>query len=74
VFAGSGKRSWECTYAGWTSDELELKYYWTKLPLRLKPSKAELAELARTCESLKMRERYARILERLESQAICPNR
>lgn len=74
VFAGSGKRSWECTYAGWTSDELELKYYWTKLPLRLKPSKAELAELARTCESRKMRERYARILERLESQAICLNR
>ena len=73
VFAGSGKRSWERTYARWASDEQELKYYWAKLPLQLKPSKVELAELARTCESPKMRERYARILERLESQTICPN-
>lgn len=66
VFTGSGKRSWENTYANWTSDEL--KYYWTRLPLRVKPCKLELADLARTCESPEMRTRYARILERLESQ------
>jgi hypothetical protein len=72
VFAGSGRRSWESTYANWTSDEL--KYYWTRLPLRLKPSMLELAELAKTAESLEMRVRYARILERLESQMrnACP--
>ena len=68
VFTGAGERSWENTYASWTADATELKYYWTKLPLRLKPSKAELADLARTCESTKMRERYGRIVERLESQ------
>jgi ectoine hydroxylase-related dioxygenase (phytanoyl-CoA dioxygenase family) len=63
VFTGSGSRSWESTYAKWTTDEL--KYYWTRLPLCLKPSKHELAELARTAESAEMRTRYARILERL---------
>lgn len=66
VFTGSGKRSWESIYAKWVSDEL--KYYWTKLPLRLKPSKCELAELARTCQTPEMRARYVRILERLEFQ------
>jgi ectoine hydroxylase-related dioxygenase (phytanoyl-CoA dioxygenase family) len=66
VFTGSGKRSWENTYANWTSDEL--KYYWTKLPLHFKPSKLELAELARTSYSPEKRARYARILERIESQ------
>jgi len=70
VFTGSGKRSWESTYANWVSDEL--KYYWTKLPLRLKPSKSELAELARSCETPDMRARYVRILERLESQMPVP--
>ena len=70
VFAGSGKRSWESTYANWTSDEL--KYYWAKLPLRLKPSKRELAELARTCETPEMRTRYVRILTRLEAQMLVP--
>jgi len=63
VFTGSGTRSWESTYANWTSDEV--KYYWTKLPLRLKPSKFELVELAQTAESPEMRARYVRILERL---------
>lgn len=66
VFAGSGRRSWENTYANWSSDEL--KYYWTKLPQCLKPSKTELAELANTAEPPEIRERYARILERIESQ------
>lgn len=70
VFTGSGKRSWESTYANWSSDEL--KYYWTKLPLCLKPSKAELTKLAQTAESPELRERYARILERLESQSSVP--
>ncbi len=66
VFGGSGRRSWDNTYRNWSSDEL--KYYWTKLPLRLKPSKTELRELAKSSEAPEMRERYARILERLESQ------
>lgn len=70
VFTGSGRRSWEKTYANWPTDEL--KYYWTRLPLQLKPSKVELAELARTSESSAMRERYARILERIESQMFVP--
>jgi ectoine hydroxylase-related dioxygenase (phytanoyl-CoA dioxygenase family) len=65
VFAGSGRRSWPKTYANWLSDELQ--YYWTKLPLQLKPSKLELAELARTSESAQERVRYAGILEAIES-------
>jgi ectoine hydroxylase-related dioxygenase (phytanoyl-CoA dioxygenase family) len=65
VFAGSGRRSWEKTYANWPSDVL--KYYWTQLPLRLKPSKSELAELARTAKSPKERARYTGILEAIES-------
>jgi ectoine hydroxylase-related dioxygenase (phytanoyl-CoA dioxygenase family) len=65
VFAGSGRRSWEKTYANWPSDEL--KYYWTQLPLQLKPSKLELAELARTAESPHERARYAAILEAIDS-------
>lgn len=67
VFTGSGARSWERTYANWTSDEL--KYYWTKLPLRLRPSKSELLDLAQNSNSPKLRERYALILERLTAQA-----
>jgi hypothetical protein len=65
VFAGSGRRSWEKTYANWPSDEL--KYYWTRLPLQLRPSKLELAELARSAESPDQRARYAGILRALES-------
>jgi ectoine hydroxylase-related dioxygenase (phytanoyl-CoA dioxygenase family) len=61
----SGRRSWEKTYANWPSDEL--KYYWTRLPLQLKPSKLELAELARTSGSPAQRARYAGILEAIES-------
>jgi ectoine hydroxylase-related dioxygenase (phytanoyl-CoA dioxygenase family) len=66
VFTGSSKRSWEDVYNTWTSDEL--KYYWTKIPLALKPSKCDLAKLAETAESPRMRARYARILERIEEQ------
>ncbi len=65
VFAGSGRRSWERIYANWPSDEL--KYYWTQLPLRLKPSKLQLAELARNAEPPGERARYARILDAIES-------
>lgn len=71
VFAGSGRRSWEKTYENWPGDD-ELKYYWAHLPLQFKPSKSELLELARSHESLERRERYARILERLESQMSVP--
>jgi ectoine hydroxylase-related dioxygenase (phytanoyl-CoA dioxygenase family) len=66
VFTGSGARSWDRVYANWTSDEL--KYYWTKLPLRLKPSKSELIELSQSSTSPRLRERYGRILERLRAQ------
>jgi ectoine hydroxylase-related dioxygenase (phytanoyl-CoA dioxygenase family) len=65
VFAGSGRRSWEKTYANWPSDEL--KYYWTQLPLQLKPSRLELAELARTAESPQERARYAAILKAIDA-------
>jgi len=53
VFTGTITRSWEDVYANWTSDEL--KYYWTRLPLKFKPSKQELAALAQTCEGDPMR-------------------
>jgi ectoine hydroxylase-related dioxygenase (phytanoyl-CoA dioxygenase family) len=64
VFTGSSGRSWKSVYRDWVSDDL--KYYWTKLPLELNPSKLELAELAATSASIEMRSRYARILERIE--------
>ncbi len=63
AFAGESGKSWEKTYSGWSSDEL--KYYWKRLPLRLKPSKAELQELAMNAESEAVRARYARILSQL---------
>lgn len=66
VFTGASNRSWEDIYAKW--DSSALKYYWQKLQLEFKPSKQELASLAKTSESPGMRARYARILERLESQ------
>jgi ectoine hydroxylase-related dioxygenase (phytanoyl-CoA dioxygenase family) len=66
VFAGSGRRSWPKIYANWLSDELQ--YYWTKLPLQFKPSKLELAELARSSESADERVRHAAILEAIESR------
>lgn len=67
VFTGSGRRSWESTYQHWKSDEL--KYYWTSLPLHFKPSRQELADLAQIAEPFEMRERYARILERIDALA-----
>jgi hypothetical protein len=67
VFPGSSKRrTWETTYNNWHSDRL--KYFWKQMPLKLKPSRTDLAELMQTADSEKMRSRYAAILNQLESQ------
>ncbi len=66
VFAGSGRRSWPKVYADWPSDEL--KFYWNRLPLQLKPSRAELEKLMVSAATPKSRERYARILQGLDAQ------
>ena len=63
AFAGDSGKSWERTYSGWPSGEL--KYYWKRLPLRLKPSKTELQELAMNAEPETTRTKYARILSQL---------
>jgi hypothetical protein len=60
-------RTWESIYAGWRSDELQ--YYWRELPLNLKPSASELADLAETAETPKMREKYAKILSLIGAQS-----
>jgi ectoine hydroxylase-related dioxygenase (phytanoyl-CoA dioxygenase family) len=64
AFAGESGKSWEKTYASWHSNDL--KYYWRKIPLTFKPSKAQLELLAETSESPSSRARYARILEQLD--------
>ena len=64
VFGGESGKSWEKTYARWTSDEL--KFYWKRIPLNLSPTKAELAHLAETVESPSARARYARTVSQLE--------
>ncbi|WP_213803108.1 phytanoyl-CoA dioxygenase family protein [Granulicella sp. dw_53] len=66
VFPGSTGRSWEAIYSHWHSDDL--KYFWQKLPLTLKPSLGELNVLAETAEASRMRPRYAKILSQLQSQ------
>ncbi|ADV83393.1 Phytanoyl-CoA dioxygenase [Terriglobus saanensis SP1PR4] len=63
VYAGESGKSWEKTYAGWQSDDL--KYYWKRLPLNFRPSKAELEYLAETAESSSLRARYARMVGQL---------
>ena len=60
AFAGESGKSWEKTYAGWHSDAL--KYYWKALPLELRPSRAEIEQLAVNAESEAARARYVRIL------------
>jgi hypothetical protein len=45
-----------------------LKYFWRKMPLKLKPTRADLAQLAHTADSEKMRARYGRILALLEPE------
>jgi Phytanoyl-CoA dioxygenase (PhyH) len=59
-------RTWESIYAGWRSDELQ--YYWRELPLQLKPSASELAELAETADTPEMRRKYAKILGLIDLQ------
>jgi len=63
AFAGESGKSWEKTYSGWRTDEL--KYYWKRLPLNLRPSKAELEELSMHAEPPTARVKYARILSQL---------
>lgn len=64
VFAGESGKSWEKTYSGWRSEEL--KFYWKKIPLILKPSKDELAHLADAAETPSGRARYARMVSQLD--------
>jgi ectoine hydroxylase-related dioxygenase (phytanoyl-CoA dioxygenase family) len=64
VFAGESGKSWEKTYSGWRSEDL--KFYWKRIPLTLKPSKEELAHLAESAESPSGRARYARMVSQLD--------
>jgi ectoine hydroxylase-related dioxygenase (phytanoyl-CoA dioxygenase family) len=66
VFPGSNGRSWNSTYAQWNSDELQ--FFWQRLPLTLKPSLTELAELAERSDKPQTRMRYTRILQQIELQ------
>ena len=61
-----GGRTWESTYADWKHDDL--KYYWRDLPLRLKPSVAELAAQAENADSPEKRLRYATLVEMIERE------
>jgi hypothetical protein len=61
-----GGRTWEATYADWKDDDL--KYYWRDLPLRLKPSVAELAEKAEKADSPEKRLRYKTIMQLIERE------
>jgi ectoine hydroxylase-related dioxygenase (phytanoyl-CoA dioxygenase family) len=61
-----GGRTWEATYADWEHDDL--KYYWRDLPLRLKPSVAELAEKAEKADTPEKRVQYATALELIERE------
>ena len=61
-----GGRTWEATYADWKHDDL--KYYWRDLPLRLKPSVAELAAQAEKADSPEKRLRYTTTLELIERE------
>jgi ectoine hydroxylase-related dioxygenase (phytanoyl-CoA dioxygenase family) len=63
VFAGDSGKSWEKTYAGWSSTALQ--YYWKKLSLKLNPSRARLEELAVAAADQKARDRYARMASQL---------
>lgn len=64
VFAGESGKSWEKTYAAWKSDDL--KFYWKRIPLRLEPSRDELAHLAETADSPRLRARYSRMVSQLD--------
>jgi hypothetical protein len=62
----AGGWNWETIYADWKSEEF--KYYWNRLPLRLKPSMEELAEKAEKADAKETREKYARIVSQLERE------
>ncbi|MES2393693.1 MAG: phytanoyl-CoA dioxygenase family protein [Acidobacteriota bacterium] len=66
VFTGAGNRSWEEVYEGWPSTDLQ--YYWTKLPLTLRPTPFELKQLAGTADTEAESARLLRIAERIEAQ------
>jgi hypothetical protein len=61
-----GGRNWESTYADWKRDDL--RYYWRDLPLRLKPSVAELISQAEKADSPEKRLRYATLVEMIERE------
>ncbi|HZB89292.1 MAG TPA: phytanoyl-CoA dioxygenase family protein [Terracidiphilus sp.] len=61
-----GGRTWESTYADWKHDDL--KYYWRDLPLRLKPSMAEMAAQAEKADSAEKRARYTMMMELIERE------
>ncbi len=61
-----GGRNWEATYADWKRDDL--KYYWRDLPLRLKPSVAELVAQAEKADSPEKRLRYTTMMELIERE------
>jgi ectoine hydroxylase-related dioxygenase (phytanoyl-CoA dioxygenase family) len=61
-----GGRTWEATYVDWKHDDL--KYYWRNLPLRLKPSLAEMAAQAEKADSPEKRLRYAKMAELVERE------
>jgi ectoine hydroxylase-related dioxygenase (phytanoyl-CoA dioxygenase family) len=61
-----GGRNWEATYADWKHDDLN--YYWRNLPLRLKPSVAELAAQAEKADSPEKRLRYTTMVELIERE------
>jgi hypothetical protein len=61
-----GGRTWEETYADWKHDDW--KYYWSALPLRLKPSVAELTALAAKADSPEKRLRYTTMVEMIERE------
>ena len=61
-----GGRSWESTYADWQHGDW--KYYWRNLPLRLKPSLAELVAQAEKADSPEKRRRYATTVELIERE------
>jgi ectoine hydroxylase-related dioxygenase (phytanoyl-CoA dioxygenase family) len=64
VFGGESGKSWEKTYAEWRSDDL--KFYWKRIPLTLKPTRDELAHHAETAGSASARARYARMVSQLD--------
>jgi ectoine hydroxylase-related dioxygenase (phytanoyl-CoA dioxygenase family) len=64
AFSGESGKSWEKTYSDWASDALQ--FYWKKLPLKLKPSKAEIEDLAQTEASPEKRARLTRLLSQLD--------